>query len=115
MHFGYWENAAKELALCSGAFLIAGCFLEKNENSFASFLGKLIPFGGYFFSITIISFGLDHFLYAKEAADYVPSWVPDHLFWIYFTGTALICSGIAIILKIKERLAAILLGLMIFI
>jgi len=37
----------------------------------------------------------------KEAADYVPSWIPNHLFWIYFAGIALIGSGIAIILKIK--------------
>jgi uncharacterized membrane protein len=115
MHFGDWENAAKELALCSGAFVIAGCFSEKNENPFAGFLGKLTPFGAIFFSITIISFGTDHFLFAKEAAGYVPSWVPNHLFWMYLTGTALISSGIAIILKIKARLAATLLGSMIFI
>jgi uncharacterized membrane protein len=115
MHFADWENAAKELALCSGAFVIAGCFSEKNENSFAVFFGKLTSFGAIFFSITVISFGIDHFLYAKEAADYVPSWVPNHIFWLYLTGTALIGSGIAIILKIKARLAATLLGSMIFI
>ena len=63
----------------------------------------------------MISFGFDHFLYAKEAADYVPSWIPNHLFWIYFAGIALIGSGIAIILQIKPRLIAALLGTMIFI
>jgi uncharacterized membrane protein len=115
MHFGEWENAAKELALSSGAFVIAGCFSKKNENPLIRFLRKLIPFGVIFFSITIISFGVDHFLYAKEASDYIPSWVPNHLFWMYFTGLALIGSGIAIILKIKLRLMAALLGTMIFI
>jgi hypothetical protein len=114
MHFGDWENAAKELAFTSGAFVIAGCSSEKNENALVRILGKLIPFGAIFFSLTIISFGVDHFLYAKEAADYVPSWVPYHLFWIYFTGTALLGSGVAIILKIKIRLVAALLGAMIF-
>ena len=113
MHFGDWENAAKELALSGGAFVIAGCFSEKNETALTRFLGKLIPWGTILFSITIISFGVDHFLFAKEAADYVPSWVPYHLFWMYFTGTALIGSGLAIILKIKPRLAASLLGSMI--
>jgi uncharacterized membrane protein len=115
MHFGDWENAAKELALASGAFVIAGCYSEKNENPLIRFLNKLIPFGAILFSITIISFGIDHFLFAKEAADYVPSWVPYHLFWMYFTGTALLGSGIAIILKIKRELVAALLGTMIFI
>jgi hypothetical protein len=114
MHFGDWENAAKELALSGGALVIAGCFSEKTEKPLTRFLGKLIPFGAILFSITIISFGIDHFLFAKEAADYVPSWVPYHLFWMYFTGTALIGSGLAIILKIKSGLMATLLGAMIF-
>jgi uncharacterized membrane protein len=115
MHFGEWENAAKELALSSGAFVIAGCFSKKNENPLIRFLTKLIPFGAIFFSITIISFGIDHFLYAKEASGYIPSWVPNHIFWMYFTGSALIGSGIAIILKVKRGLFATLLGTMIFI
>ena len=114
MHFGDWENAAKELALSSGALVIANCFSQKNENPFIRLVGKLVPVGAILFSITIISFGVDHFLFAKEAADYVPSWVPYHLFWMYFTGTALLGSGLAIILKIKPRLAATLLGTMIF-
>jgi hypothetical protein len=114
MHFGQWENAAKELALASGAFVIAGCFSERNENPFTRFLGKLIPFGAIFFCITIISFGTDHFLYAKEASDYIPSWIPNHMFWMYFAGVALLGSGIAIILKIRTGLIAALLGTMIF-
>jgi hypothetical protein len=115
MHFGDWENAAKELALAGGAFVIAGCFPVKNESSLIQFLGKLIPFGAILFPITIISFSMDHFLYAKEAQGYVPSWIPDHLFWMYFAGVALLGSGIAIILKIRTGLIATLLGAMIFI
>jgi len=114
MHFGDWENAAKELTLAGGAFVIAGCFSEKNESPLIRLLSTLISFGAILFSITIISFSIDHYLYAKEAADYVPSWIPHHLFWIYVTGTALFASGLAIILKIKRELAATLLGTMIF-
>ena len=115
MHLVEWENAEKELALSAGAFVIAGCFLEKNENPLNRFLGKLIPLGAIFFSITMISFGILHFLYTKEASTLVPSWIPSHIFWTYFAGTALIGSGIAIILKIKRQLIAALLGTMIFI
>jgi hypothetical protein len=114
-HFGDWENAAKELALASGAFVIANCFPQKNENRLIGFLNKMVPFGAIFFSITIISFSVDHFLYGAAAADYVPSWIPYHLFWMYFAGIALLGSGVAIILKIKPRLIAALLGTMIFI
>jgi hypothetical protein len=54
-----------------------------------------------------------HFLYAREAADYIPSWIPGHLFWMYLTGSALIGAGIAIILKIRIKVIATLLGAMI--
>ena len=37
------------------------------------------------------------------------------MFWAYFAGTALIASGFGIMLKIKYRLSATLLGTMIFI
>jgi uncharacterized membrane protein len=113
--FGDWENAAKELTLCSGAFVIAGRFSKTNEQGLYRFLSKLIPFGVVLFSITIISYGVDHFLYARDVADYVPSWIPFHLFWIYFAGIALLASGVAIMLKIKPQLAATLLGTMILI
>jgi uncharacterized membrane protein len=104
MHYGEWENAAKELSLAGGAFVIAGCTLR-----------KVLPFGRIVYSLTIISFSFDHFLYAKEAVGYVPSWVPYPLFWMYFCGIALFCAGIGILLKIRLRLAATLLGAMIFI
>ena len=115
MHLVDWENAEKELALAGGAFLIAGCFSKKNENHLNRFLGKPTSFGAILFSITMISFGILHFLYAKDISDYVPSWVPNRLFWAYLAGTGLISSGLAIILKIKRGLAATLLGTMIFI
>jgi len=115
MHLLDWENAEKELALAGGAFVMAGCFSEKNETSLSRFLGKLIPFGPILFSIPIISFGILHFQYAKHVSDYVPSWVPNRLFWTYLAGTGLFGSGLAIILKIKPGLAAALLGTMIFI
>ena len=115
IHLLQWENAEKELAFSSGAFVIAGCFSEKNANFLCRFLGKLIPLGPVLFSIPVISFGIIHFIYAKDVADYVPVWMPNHLFWTYLAGTALIGSGLAIILMIKAGPAATLLGTMIFI
>jgi hypothetical protein len=103
-HFGDWENAAKELALAGGAFVCAG-----------TAWGKLGRLGAVLFGLTIISFGIDHFIYAREAADYIPAWIPNHLFWMYPTGAALLGSGIAIVAAIRVRWFAMLLGIMIFI
>lgn len=117
-HLGSWVNAEKELALSGGAFVVAGSFPDRNEkvqkeSVIIKLLEKFIPFGGIFFSITMISFGIDHFLYAKGVATLVPSWIPNHIFWTYFAAVALIGSGVAIILKIKLKVIATLLGTMI--
>ena len=114
MHLAEWENAEKELALAGGAFVIAGCFSERNKKHHARFLGKQIAFGAILFAITMISFGILHFMEAEGASTLVPSWIPNHLFWIYACGVALIGSGISIIFKIKTGVIAALLGLMIF-
>jgi len=115
MQLGAWDNAEKELALSSGAFIVAGIASTKDKNIRSNFSKNFIRLGIILFSITIISFGIDHFLYAADVAEYVPSWIPNRLFWAYFAGAALLGSGIAIFLKIKLRLAATLLGTMIFI
>ena len=114
-HLGTWTNALKMLALTGGAFVVAGSY-PSNEISISriKFLESLIPFGSVFFSVTMILFGIDHFLYVEFVAALVPDWIPWHLFWTYFAGIALIGSGVAIILKIKLKLVGILLGTMIF-
>jgi hypothetical protein len=112
-HFGGWENAEKELALSGGAFVMAGIFPEKTQNPFVSFLAKLVPAGAVLFSITILCFGVDHFLYAKDVATYIPSYIPDPLFWTYLAGAGLVGSGVSLLLRIQTRLMGILLGSMI--
>ncbi|MHA4807128.1 DoxX family membrane protein [Flavitalea flava] len=117
-HLGEWGEAEKELALSGGGFVIAGTYTCENGNTqkkplFIRFLEKLIPFGRIFFSITMISFGIDHLYYTKPISTMIPAWIPAHIFWTYFAAFALIGSGITIILKIKDRLTATLLGLMI--
>ncbi|HEY4336132.1 MAG TPA: hypothetical protein VGM89_09550 [Puia sp.] len=102
-HFGDWENAAKELSLAGGAFVMAG-----------SRSGKAFRLGAVLFGVTILSFGIDHFLYAREAAGYIPSWIPYPIFWMYPTGAVLLLSGAAILMKIRVRLMATLLATMIF-
>ncbi|HJP64611.1 MAG TPA: hypothetical protein VJ844_14290 [Mucilaginibacter sp.] len=110
---GEWENAEKGLALAGGAFTVAGCFSQEDKNPLTRFLARLIPAGTIIFAITIICFGMLHFVYAKQAASYIPAWIPGHLFWMYFCGAALLGSGIAIIFRIRVRLIAMLLGAMI--
>ena len=110
-----WSDAFKELTLAGGAFVVAGSLPQPfNTPGFFKTLAKLIPFGKYPMAVTMVVFGVMHFIYLPFVTPMVPGWIPWHLFWACFAGVALILSGIAIILNIKTRLAAGLLGLMIF-
>ncbi|HWZ16086.1 MAG TPA: hypothetical protein VNW95_12685 [Mucilaginibacter sp.] len=116
-YLGTWASGLKEPALAGGAFIIAGSFpREANlKNTSLKWLEKLIPFGPLLFCITMVLYGVSHFLYVKPVSTLVPGWILGHIFWTYFAGAALIGLGIAIVFKIKLKLAAFLLGAMIFI
>jgi uncharacterized membrane protein YphA (DoxX/SURF4 family) len=75
----------------------------------------MLIIGRIFFSITMIIFGCEHFIYTDFVQTLVPSWIPGHLFWTYLAGAALIAAGLGIMLNIKLQLAATLLGIIIFI
>lgn len=57
------------------------------------------------FAVPFAIFGLFHFLNASAMAGAVP--IPGGVFWIYFTGAALIAGSIGIITGILGRLAAL--------
>ncbi|HZY35592.1 MAG TPA: hypothetical protein VFE53_03025 [Mucilaginibacter sp.] len=117
-HLGTWADGLKESALAGGAFVVAGSLPTEpavQRSPVLKFLEKLIPFGPFLFCTTMVLYGICHYFYTLPISPLVPNWIPGHIFWTYFGGTALILSGIAVVLKIKLRLIAFLLGLMIFI
>lgn len=131
---GVWSGALKESALAGSAFIVAGSYPvaagadgwgNGQERSGAdpswskkpvliATLEALIPVGPIFYSVTMIVFGIDHFLYEEFVQSLVPGWIPGALFWTYFAGAALIAAGVGIITRIQLRLAALLLGIAIF-
>lgn len=64
------------------------------------------------FGIPWLVFGMQHFLYADFVANLVPAFFPQHVFWVYLTGAAMIAGGLSLIVNRKSALAAELLGLM---
>ena len=69
------------------------------------FADIFIPYGRIFFSIMMIVFGYDHFLYTQFVATLVPDWIPWHVFWTYFAGVALMGSGICIMFKVPIKIS----------
>jgi len=51
------------------------------------------------YGLPFVVFGLFHFMKGSEMGGYVPAWVPGGVFWVYFTGAAMLAAGIAIIAK----------------
>lgn len=114
---GTWTNNLKELALAGGAFIIASAYdvLPGQRSSLLLPPSKtLLTTGRLFFSITLVVFGADHFVYRDFVAGLVPAWMPGHLFWTYFAGIALIGSGISLMLNLKLIPVGFLLGAMLF-
>ena len=55
--------------------------------------------GKYIFCIPLIMFGISHLTKADTMAGMVP--VPGGVFWVYFTGVAMLAAAVAIITNAK--------------
>ncbi len=112
-HIGLWTAPFKEIALAGGSFIVAYSFQSNNVVK-KGFLNNITPYGNLLFLFTMTSFGISHLLYADRLVVIVPKWVPDHLFWVKFTGVTLAASSIAIALGIRIRVIALLLAIQVF-
>ncbi len=66
----------------------------------------------YLLAISLIVFGVDHFLALIFIASLIPHWIPFHVFWVAFFGVAFIATGLSIAVNFLSRWAAAGLGLM---
>lgn len=99
------------LALCASAWTLAQT-LPPASSRWETVLGKVTASGPYLFAASLVVFGSIHFLVARFIASLIPAWIPGSLFWTYLTGTALIASGISIVIRQLDQWAGFLLGVM---
>ena len=65
------------------------------------------------YGLSLIFFGMAHFLALLVTTPLVPNWLPAHLFWAYFTGSTFIAAGVAVLIGLYARLATALSALQI--
>jgi putative oxidoreductase len=70
----------------------------------------------YIFAVVMATFGILHFVYGQGMTSMVPAWMPfEPIYWVYFTGAALIAYGIAVLINNKyQKIAGYLLAVMFF-
>lgn len=109
-----WANSIRLTALIAGAFLIVDQPYDRKINGRLKPIEKIMPVGKYMFSLMLVLFGLDHFVYNNLVRSLIPQWIPLKSFWIYLSGTVLLGAGILIGLNILKSQVSLWLALMLF-
>jgi uncharacterized membrane protein len=122
--FGEWRGIFQALAMSGCAFVLAQNVgrreqaVEMPPKGPARALTGLSELGArlapYFIGVSMAALGLQHFVFFNVAAPQVPVWIPGTVTGNYWSGSALIASGVGICLPWTRRWSSALLGIMVF-
>jgi uncharacterized membrane protein len=99
-----WRTGVFEvLAIATLAWLLPG---PRATSRLLSHVGR------YLLALSLIVFGVDHFLALAPIGTLIPDWIPWHVFWIAVFGAAFIAAGLSIALNVLQMWGAFTIGLM---
>ncbi|HLJ37557.1 MAG TPA: hypothetical protein VKT54_04015 [Steroidobacteraceae bacterium] len=107
---GTYQSCGENAVLVAGAWVLYAWFASDGDR-------KRLRLGSgdsgvrgarVLYALALIAFGLSHFAYLELTAPLVPAWLPWHVGWAYGTGAAYLAAGLAIVLNVSARLAAVL-------
>ena len=111
----YWWAACKIAVMAAAAWVLYVWFAtapDKRRVGFATG-DRGLRIARILYGVALIPFGIAHFIYPKQTAALVPSWLPFHMAWTYLTGCAFVVAGLAVLTGVYARLAAALSALQI--
>jgi uncharacterized membrane protein len=107
---GSYQSIGENAVIIAGAWVLYAWFAtdwDRRQLGFAT--GERgLRIARVLYGLAMIAFGLSHFFYLDLTAPLIPAWIPGHVFWAYFTGTAYLAAGAAILCGVWARLAALL-------
>jgi uncharacterized membrane protein len=96
--------------MAAGAWVLYVWFAHERERSGTGFLTGAtgLHIARVLYGLSLIPFGLAHFMYLDATTVLIPNWLPWHVAWAYFTGAAFIAAGLAVAVGVLAPLAAAL-------
>ncbi len=98
--------------LSGSVVLVAGLLTVRKDLLNTSLMDKLLLLGPLFFAIPLAVFGTQHFIQTAAIMGIMPSWIPEHLFFVLLVGACLIAAALSIATRIRAALAAFLAAVM---
>jgi len=96
--------------MAAGAWVLHVWFAHERDPARPGFLADAMGLRAarMLYGVSLIPFGLAHFMYLNATTVLIPTWLPWHEAWAYLTGAAFIAAGLAVSVGVVPRAAAVL-------